>query len=563
MTQEKKIWDDLEDHRRRLQNTTLASLYDSSPHRARDYRASCSTLTLDYSRNFLDDEARACLFQLVTSAGLQQSRDAMVSGAIVNHSEQRAALHTALRSTRQTPIFSKFGQDEHPRDERPTFIKSRQDCKNFTRAWRSGEIRNANDEPLTHIVHVGIGGSELGTRLLVDAVRSSRSAGKAATNEISFISDMDYPRRQEILARLDPSRCLFLLVSKSFRTEEMLHNARAIYAWMRAALGKSAELERHFVAITAEPQLVQRADIGLNIPTERIFLIPEGVGGRYSVWSAVSLSAQLLLGSEVFEQFLRGAECADEHFLEEPLQHNIPVIMALLGVWYRNFWDFSAHAIIPYDYRLRRLPEFLQQLEMESGGKHLSATGKVLEVKSSPLLWGGHGTNVQHSIFQWLHQGSECLSLDFFLAAQGSDKLGHTKTSAHCLAQIETLMRGAKADAPSTRTEAENLPHDLSSTRRIAPYCALEGNRPSNLFLYRSLSPHTLGMLLAFYEHKVFVQSLLWKTNPFDQWGVEVGKTLAKDLLPMLEGDSPASTPSLRDSIELWQAQACRKMKSE
>ena len=541
-------WQQLDEHYKRLQKIPLADLYDSNPQRAQDYSENCGELTFDYSRNLLDDAARACLFKLVETIDLPEKINAMMHGAIVNYSEQQAALHTALRSKSKIPILSPIGQDE-----RQLFTKARQDCKNLTRAFNDGDMRNAQGSPLTHIVHVGIGGSEIGTRLLFDALKMQpRKIKKEAT--LSFISDLGGAQRQETLAQLDPSRCLFLLVSKSFRTEEMLHNAKEIYRWLQKKLGTVAGLERHFIAITAAPNLVQKADIGVKIPTERILLIPESVGGRYSVWSAVSLSVQMLLGTNVFEQFLNGAECADTHFREKPPQHNIPVIMALLGVWYRNICKHSSHALIPYDHRLRRLPCFLQQLEMESGGKSRSASGEPLPRKSAPLLWGAQGTNAQHSLFQWIQQTTESFAIDFFIAARGFDKKSQRKLSAHCLAQMETLMRGKNSEARQGVHEGAHK--ETIAEKRIAPHSRLEGNRASNLFIYRSLSPYNLGMILAFYEHKVFVQSLLWKINPFDQWGVEAGKKLAENILPMLEGEINPTTPSLRHSIELWQALA-------
>ncbi len=552
MSQEKKIqqklgleiWQELGKHCKRLQKIPLAKLYDSNPQRAYEYSESCGELTFDYSRNLLDDEARDCLFRLLETINLPEKINATMRGEIVNYSEQQPALHTALRSKSKIPILSKIGQDE-----RQLFAKVRQDCKNFTRAFNDGDIRNTENIPLTHIVHVGIGGSEAGTRLLFDALKMQRRKMKKEAT-LSFISDLGGVQREETLAQLNPSRCLFILVSKSFRTEEMLHNAKEISRWMKKKLGAKAELERHFIAITAAPNLVQKADIGVKIPTERILLIPASVGGRYSVWSAASLSVQMMLGTNTFEQFLNGAERADSHFIKKPPQHNIPVIMALLGIWYRNLCKHSSHAIIPYDHRLRRLPCFLQQLEMESGGKSLSATAKPLARESAPLLWGAQGTSAQHSLFQWLQQTTEKLALDFFIASIGFDKKSHRKLSTHCLAQVETLMRGKNGEAQ------KEIPNETTAEKRIAPHRKLRGNRASNLFVYRSLSPHNLGMLLAFYEHKVFVQSLLWKINPFDQWGVEAGKKLAQNLSPMLEGKARAKTASLRDSIELWKAGA-------
>ena len=520
-------------HRKRLQNIPLATLYDNNPRRAQTFSLRLENLLFDFSRNLIDTKTLDSLFRLARAANIEEQRDAMLHAALVNRSEQRSALHTALRSRSAQPLLSPWGQDE-----RPTFLLARKACKAFAKEWRQGNICNEQGEPLTELVHVGIGGSDLGTRLLVEALQAETARQHKTTLQeqarLFFVSGFD--ALEDLLSqarpRIDPRRCLVFVVSKSFRTEETLHNAQALMRWMRPATGgKKDSLWRHFVAVTAAPEAVNAMLPSLSLPSERIFLLPASVGGRYSVWSAVSLSAELLLGTRLFEQFLKGAEAADRHFQEEPLEKNIPVVMGLLSVWYRNFWKFSNHAVFPYDSRLKSVPSFLQQLVMESGGKGVQADGGRLSRRTAPLLWGGHGSAAQHSVFQWLHQGTEPFSCDFWLEAQGQERL-----VAHCFAQMEVLMRGREKEG-----EAE-----------IVRQCRLAGGHPSNLLMYSDFSAFGLGMLLALYEHRVLVEGILWETNPFDQWGVEGGKVVAGGVSEVLRGDGEGKTGSLRDAVGFW-----------
>ena len=417
----------LSEHHKRLRKTPLATLYDGNPQRAQTFSLRLENLLFDFSRNFIDAKTLDSLFHLARAAKIEEKRDAMLHGALVNHSEQRAALHTALRSQSREPLLSPWGQDE-----RPTFLLARKACAKFAKAWQAGEICNEQGEPLTELIHVGIGGSDLGTRLLAESLQALSAQGQKTTTQeqarLSFVSGFDALEDllRQARPRLDPRRCLVFVVSKSFRTEETLHNAQALMRWMRPLVDsksdklksdklKSEHLWRHFVAVTAAPETVGETLPALSLPSERIFPLHSSVGGRYSVWSAVSLSAELLLGTNKFEQFLKGAEVADRHFRDAPLEKNIPVVMGLLSVWYRNFWEFSNHAIFPYDSRLRSVPSFLQQLAMESGGKGMGADGERLSGRTASLLWGGHGSVVQHSVFQWLHQGTESFSCDFGL----------------------------------------------------------------------------------------------------------------------------------------------------
>ena len=521
----------LVEHRKRLQNIPLATLYDNNPQRAQSFSIRLDNLLFDFSRNLVDTKTLEDLLRLARASNIEEQRDAMLHGALVNPSEQRAALHTALRSRSREPLLSPWGQDE-----RPTFLLARLACKAFAKAWREGKICNEQGEPLTELVHVGIGGSDLGTRLLVEALQAEAAQRHKTTTEeqarLSFVSGFDELEdlSRQARPRLDPRRCLVFVVSKSFCTEETLHNAQALMRWMRPAVG--ASLWRHFAAVTAAPDKVGAALPALSLPSERIFPLPSSVGGRYSVWSAVSLSAELLLGTRLFEQFLKGAEAADRHFQEASLEKNIPVVMGLLSVWYRNFWGFSNHGVFPYDSRLRSVPSFLQQLVMESGGKGVRADGGRLFGGTAPLLWGGHGSMAQHSVFQWLHQGTEAFSCDFWLSARGARRL-----VAHCFAQMEVLMRGREGGGDEVSRQG-----------------CLTGGHPSSLLMYSDFSPFVLGMLLALYEHRVFVEGFLWGTNPFDQWGVEGGKVVAGALSGVLggAGEAEAETGSLRDAVGFW-----------
>jgi len=409
----------------------------------------------------------------------------------------------------------------------------------FAKAIREGAIRGATGQTFTDVVNIGIGGSDLGPAM---AARALSPFGKPGLR-MHFVANVDGADLADTMMDLDPARTLFIICSKTFTTQETMANASAARAMVAGALGEDA-VGDHFAAVSTRLDLVGK----FGVKPDRIFAMWDWVGGRYSVWSSIGLSLAIFIGPDGFESFLRGGHDVDRHFQDAPLQDNIPVLMGLLGVWYRNVWGCQAQAVIPYDQRLGRFPAYLQQLDMESNGKSVTRTGEAVALGTAPVIWGEPGTNGQHAFFQMLHQGTDVIPVDFLVAAQPThaDPHHHALLVANCLAQSEALMRGR------TRAEAEAglLAQGMeaaAAAAALAPHKRFPGDRPSSTFLYRALTPRQLGRLIALYEHKVFVQSVMWDINPFDQWGVELGKELCNRLAPIVS-DRNASLEGLDGS---------------
>lgn len=467
-------------------------------------------LLLDFSRQRATQETIAALTALADERHLPETMEALFRGGIVNPTEQRPALHTAVRA---------------PFAERPPAVAeaieaARSRLLGLVESWRRGERGGSTGKPFRHVVHIGIGGSELGPRLAVEAL----SAAGGGRFDIRFLANLDGRAALEALAGLDPEETLFVVVSKSFRTRETLLNAHAARRWLLERTGDAAGVAQHFVVVTADAAAVQRA--GLN--AGECLPMWDWLGGRYSLWSAAGLPAALALGVDGFKALLAGAHAVDRHFRTAPLAENAPVMLALLGVWNANFLGAAAHAVLPYDQRLASLPDYLQQLEMESNGKCVGVDGNPCATHTAPLVWGGVGTNGQHAFHQWLLQGTRACSVDFLVvAAAGHDlRENHRWLLANCLAQGQALAEGRSATA---------LAGDPLAAHRAVP-----GNQPSTTILLDDLTPRRLGALLALYEHKAFCQGVLWGINPFDQWGVELGKGLA-DTVSTALGDGSST----------------------
>ena len=495
----------------RLGERHLRQLLRDDPDRFRRFSRQFDGLLVDFSRERLDDEALAALLALAAASGVESAREAMFAGERINRSEDRAVLHPALRLA--------------GRDATPALAEARRRFLDFAERVRSGRETGASGQRCTAILHLGIGGSDLGPAMALQALARFHDGPS-----VTFLAGIDGARLAATLQALDPARTLVILASKSMTTEETLINARAVRDWLRGALGP--EGDRQLVAVTANPP----AAAAFGIDPARILAFPDGVGGRYSVWSAVGLAVALAIGRERFLEFLAGGRAMDEHFRRAPLAENWPVLLALVGVWRRNALGHASVAVIPYDRRLRRLPAYLQQLEMESNGKRVDVDGRPVGQATAPVVWGEPGTDAEHSFFQLLHQGTDIVPVDFLLAARPGDAYPahHDALAAHALAQSAALAFG--------RSEA-GLRRDLAAAGlapaavdRLAPQRSFPGDRPSTLLLYPDLDPATLGRLLALYEHKVFVQAVLWDINAFDQWGVELGKELAARILPVLTG---------------------------
>lgn len=509
--------------RKSMEDQPMRLLFAEDPNRFQRFSASGAGILLDYSKNRIDEEVMTALFDLARAAGVEERRSQMCEGEHINITENRAVMHMALRYQGDKPV-EVDGQDVMP-DVR-NVLKS---IENYTNAVRSGEIRGHGGEQFTDIVNIGIGGSDLGPVMVTLALAPYTRPDLRA----HYVSNVDGAHIHDTLQGLDPKKTLFIVASKTFTTDETMTNAHSARAWLSAALGEEA-VPNHFAAVSTNIEACAK----FGIREDRIFGFWDWVGGRYSVWSAIGLPVALAIGYDNFAKFLAGADAMDRHFLETPLEKNLPVIMGLLGVWYRNAWGFSTHAVLPYDQRLSRFPAYLQQQDMESNGKSVTLNGKPVGWSTGPIVWGEPGTNGQHAFYQLIHQGTDVIPCDFLIAAQPQEQLPphHDKLVANVLAQSEALMLGKTEDEVVEELKAQGLSKD--AIKALAPHKVFPGNRPSNTLFYQKLTPEMLGSLVALYEHKVFVQGVIWNVNSYDQWGVELGKQLAKALLPKVQGQA-------------------------
>ena len=521
-------WSRFEDVARRDAGAGLLAQFRDDPGRLDRFTVQAVGLRLDLSKQPWSPETLRASVELIEAVGLPAARDALFAGEAVNRSENRAVLHPALRAPLGTP-FSALGE---PVAEQ--IACDRQAMLAFANAVRTGEARGAGGRPFRTVIHIGIGGSDLGPRLVWEALRPLD-----ALVDLRFVANVDPAEIAAALHGLEPAETLVVVVSKTFTTQETLANAEAAAAWLRAALGD--DISAHLAAVSAAPERAQ----AFGVPAERVFPFADWVGGRFSVWSAVGLSCAIGLGAAAFERFLAGARAMDRHFREAPPERNAPVLMALAQMLNAGALGRRARAVVPYAQRLRLLPAFLQQLEMESNGKRVTADGRPVARATAPTVFGEPGTNGQHAFFQLLHQGTDVIPVDFVLVAETGDGRPELqrKLLANGVAQAEALMVGrSEADV---RAELQAQGRSADEIDALAPQRAFPGDRPSTAILMRRLEPETLGALIALYEHKTFVEGVLWGVNSFDQWGVELGKSLAARILPELEeGASGAHDPS-------------------
>jgi glucose-6-phosphate isomerase len=512
-------------HRDRLAGRPMRQLFAEDPQRFEQFSAMAGDLLLDYSKNRIDEAAMQALFNLARAAGVEGRRDRMWAGEHINTTEDRAVMHMALRYQGSEPVMVD-GADVMPEVRRTLAA-----MQAFTDQVRDGTIRGATGERITDIVNIGIGGSDLGPAMATLALEPYTRADLRC----HYVSNVDGAHIADVLKRLSPVQTLFIIASKTFSTDETMTNAATARAWISDALGEAA-VKDHFAAVSTN----LGATDSFGIRKDRIFGFWEWVGGRYSLWSAIGLPVALAVGFDNFTAFLRGAYEMDRHFHETRLEGNLPVIMGLLGVWYRNGWDFSTHAVLPYDQRLSRFPAYLQQQDMESNGKSVDLAGAPVGYRTGPIIWGEPGTNGQHAFYQLIHQGTDVIPVDFLVAANPHEDLPphHDKLLANVLAQSEALMLGKNPEEVRAELEAQGL--DAATVKSLTPHKIFPGNRPSNTLVYPQLTPEMLGRLVALYEHKVFVQGTIWNVNSYDQWGVELGKQLAKALLPKVQGSQPA-----------------------
>jgi glucose-6-phosphate isomerase len=519
----------LEAHRGEVARRAVAEDFAADPTRFAAMHVVLDDLLFDFSKQRVSRATPPLLEALAKAANVEGKREAMFRGELINSTERRAALHTALRNFSGLPVLVEG------RDVMPEIFAERAKVSAFASDVREGRLRGALGQPMTDIVNIGIGGSDLGPAMATRAL-----APYAPPNLHShFVSNVDGADIADTLRGLDPARTLFIVSSKTFTTQETMTNAASARAWIAAALGEAA-VGDHFAAVST--QLDKVAAFG--IAADRVFGFWDWVGGRYSIWSSIGLPLAIAIGPQRFEEFLHGGYDVDKHFRETAILHNIPMLMGLLSVWNRNILGHASQAIIPYDQRLLRFPAYLQQLHMESNGKSVQRDGATAATQTGEVIWGEPGTNGQHAFFQLLHQGTEIVPLDFLVAASptNADPHHHDLLVANCFAQGEALMRGRSAADAARITQAQGK--SAEEAARLAPHKSFPGSRPSSTLLYAKLDPRALGRLIALYEHKVFVEAAIWNINPFDQWGVELGKELASRLAPIV-ADAGADTGAL------------------
>ncbi|MCW5834920.1 MAG: glucose-6-phosphate isomerase [Labilithrix sp.] len=537
-------WQALSKHHESVSRLHMRDLFASDPGRFARLSVEACGLFVDYSKHLVTDETMSLLFALAKQAEVERWRDRMFAGERINFTEDRPVLHVALRNRGARPILVD-GKDVMP-DVRAVLAKMRL----FSDRVRSGEWKGHTGKTITHVVNIGIGGSDLGPVMATDALQPYWKREL----QPHFVSNIDGTAIAEVLRVVDPERTLFIVASKTFTTQETLTNARSARAWLLAQPGfDDGAVAKHFVALSTNEREVR----AFGIDPENMFPFWDWVGGRYSLWSAIGLSIAIMIGMDAFEELLDGAFDVDEHFRTSSLERNVPVILGLLGVWYANFFGAESHAILPYDQYLRRFPAYFQQGDMESNGKRVDRRGEaIVDYTTGPVVWGEPGTNGQHAFYQLIHQGTRLVPCDFIAPIETHDPIGdhHDILLANFFAQTEALMRG-KTEAEA---RAELVASGVSAERvaLLTPHKVFPGNRPTTSILVQKVTPRALGALVAAYEHKIFVQGVIWSINSFDQWGVELGKQLANAILPELAAAGPVTThdASTNGLIDLYKS---------
>ncbi len=530
MTQPTRLpaWHALKEHHSEMSRVQMRDLFAADPDRFKRFSITFGEFLFDYSKNRITERTMDLLVRLAEQAELSRKITAMFHGEKINVTENRAVLHVALRNRCNSPICVD-GVNVMPDVNRVLAHMRR-----FSEDVRSGAWRGYTGKAVTHVVNIGIGGSDLGPRMVVKALTPYTDGGP----EIHFVSNVDDADLLAALKGLNPETTLFCLASKTFTTQETMTNARSARVWFLERAKDEAAIAKHFVAISANAQRVAQ----FGIDPANMFEFWDWVGGRYSLWSAIGLPIALAVGMDRFEELLAGAHAVDEHFRDTPFHRNIPVLMGLLGIWYNNFFDAQTYAILPYDQYLEHLPAYLQQGDMESNGKTVDANGKAVTYSTGPVIFGQPGTNGQHAFYQLIHQGRKLIPCDFIGGAQSHQppSVHHDILMANFLAQPEALMRGKTHGEAKAELAEENISDEWEE--KLATAKTFPGNRPTNTILYRRLTPGTLGSLIAFYEHKIFTQGAIWNINSFDQMGVELGKQLARTILAELQNDEPVTS---------------------
>ncbi|TAE60413.1 MAG: glucose-6-phosphate isomerase [Bacteroidetes bacterium] len=520
-------WSSLASHALALKNTHMRALFAADPQRFERFSLRFEDILLDYSKNILTEETLQQLLALAEESKLAAGIQQMFSGAAINETENRAVLHVALRNLSQEQIVVD-GKDVMP-DVRAVLDK----MEAFARRFQKGEMRGYSGKPITDIVNIGIGGSDLGPVMVTEALRPYWKHGIRP----HFVSNVDGTHIAEVLKRVSPETTLFMVASKTFTTQETMTNAHTARNWFLDLARDPAHVSKHFVALSTNEKEVR----AFGIDPENMFGFWDWVGGRYSLWSAIGLPIACTIGFDHFRALLEGAHAMDQHFRTAPFDKNMPVLLALIGIWYGNFWDADTEAILPYDQYMHRFPAYFQQGNMESNGKSVGRDGQPVDYQTGPIIWGEPGTNGQHAFYQLIHQGTKIIPSDFLAPAQSHNPIGdhHVKLLSNFFAQTEALMQGKTEEEAAAELRAAGKSE--AEIARLAPFKAFAGNKPTNSILFRQLTPRTLGSLIALYEHKIFTQGLIWNIFSFDQWGVELGKQLAGKILPELQGPEEVS----------------------
>ena len=511
-----------------IENEHISTFFAADPERFKKFSKKFGDLFIDYSKNRLSDATLPLLIELAHECELKAAIEAMFNGEKINHTEKRAVLHIALRNRKNTPVYVD-GNDVMPE------INSVLDkMKSFSDRVHSGEWKGFSGKRIKQIVNIGIGGSDLGPVMVTEALKPYWVEGV----ETYFVSNVDGTHIAETLKKTDPETTLFLIASKTFTTQETMTNAHTAREWLLDFYKNEKAIASHFVALSTNKSAVE--DFGID--TDNMFEFWDWVGGRYSLWSAIGLSSALTIGFGNFEKLLEGARAMDQHFRSTSFEDNIPVILALIGIWYNNFWGFESEAILPYDQYMHRFAAYFQQGNMESNGKYVDNNGKPVSYQTGPIIWGEPGTNGQHAFYQLIHQGTKIIPCDFIAPAISHNAIGdhHKKLMANFFAQTEALMNGKSGETVLKELREKGLSEE--EINKLFPYKIFEGNRPTNSILVKEITPYSLGSLIAMYEHKIFVQGVIWNINSFDQWGVELGKQLAGNILPELEGNESVNS---------------------
>ena len=545
---ESPAWKALAAHAAEITPQHIRGLFEADPGRFETFSRSACDLLLDYSKNRITSETMKLLVDLAKQQGVEKRREAMFSGQRINSTEDRAVLHVALRNLSEQPMTA--NTPDGPQDVMEGVRNVLFQMRSFCRRVHSGEWKGYTGKPITDVVNLGIGGSDLGPVMVTRALKHYATKGITP----HFVSNVDPTHLAETLKTVSPETTLFIIASKSFTTQETLANAHAARDWFVNAAGGDEAVAKHFVALSTNTEGVT----AFGIDPANMFEFWDWVGGRYSLWSAIGLSIALTVGFDNFSELLAGGHAMDEHFRTAPLEDNLPVILALLGVWYNDFFDARTHAILPYDQYLDRFPAYFQQGDMESNGKSTQLDGQPVDYQTGPIIWGEPGTNGQHAFYQLIHQGTKLIPCDFLAPAESLNPMGdmHELLLSNFFAQTEALMRGKTAD--EVRAEMQAAGKSEAVIERLVPHRTFSGNRPSNSILYPKLTPRLLGSLIALYEHKIFVQGTIWNINSYDQWGVELGKQLANAILPEMQqpGAVESHDSSTNGLINAWKKMA-------